>query len=52
MSPEQAPLDIAVVGLSALFPGSTDIGGFWQDILVGQDRITEVPPTHWKKEDY
>jgi acyl transferase domain-containing protein len=50
MSPRRVPL--AVVGISALFPGSTDAAGFWRDILTGRDLITDVPPTHWLVEDY
>ena len=49
-SPDSAP--IAVVGVSALFPGSTEAGGFWRDILAGRDLITDVPETHWLVEDY
>ena len=43
---------IAVVGVAALFPGSTDGAGFWRDILAGRDLISEVPSTHWLAEDY
>ncbi|MFM2248700.1 MAG: hypothetical protein RL071_4775, partial [Pseudomonadota bacterium] len=43
---------IAVVGVSALFPGSTDERGFWRDILAGKDLITDVPAGHWLIEDY
>jgi acyl transferase domain-containing protein len=43
---------IAVVGVSAIFPGSIDKTGFWHDILVGKDLIKDIPPTHWLKEDY
>ncbi|MGK4007322.1 SDR family NAD(P)-dependent oxidoreductase [Sorangium sp. So ce1036] len=43
---------IAVVGVSAIFPGSLDAHGFWRDILAGTDLITEVPETHWLVEDY
>jgi len=43
---------IAVVGVSALFPGSSDGRGFWADILAGRDLVTEVPPSHWLIEDY
>ena len=43
---------IAVVGVSALFPGSTDTTGFWRDILAGTDLIDDVPPGHWLIEDY
>jgi len=43
---------VAVVGVSALFPGSLDATGFWQDILEGNDLITDVPPSHWLIDDY
>ena len=49
-SPQRAP--IAVVGVSALFPGSVEKTGFWRDILAGRDLITDVPPGHWLIEDY
>lgn len=47
-----APCNIAVVGVSTLFPGSVDKEGFWNDIFAGKDLISEVPPTHWLPEDY
>jgi len=50
MSSTQHP--IAIVGVSALFPGSTDAAGFWRDILAGRDLIGDVPATHWRIEDY
>src|ERR1700712_4679319 len=43
---------IAVVGVSALFPGSTEVGGFWRDIVAGRDLLSDVPPSHWLIEDY
>ncbi|MDG1483992.1 MAG: SDR family oxidoreductase [Myxococcota bacterium] len=43
---------IAVVGVSALFPGSLNATGFWRDILEGTDRISDVPSSHWLIEDY
>ncbi len=46
------PLSIAVVGVSALLPGSTDANGFWRTVLEGKDLITDVPPTHWLIDDY
>ena len=50
VTPKQVP--IAVVGVSALFPGSTESNGFWRDILAGRDMITNVPASHWLTEDY
>jgi len=43
---------IAVVGVSALFPGSVDSTGFWNDILAGTDRMSDVPPSHWLIDDH
>lgn len=43
---------IAVVGVAALFPGSVDATGFWDDILSGADRMTDVPASHWLIEDH
>ncbi len=43
---------IAIVGISALFPGSTEVGGFWRDIVAGTDLLSDVPSSHWLIEDY
>jgi acyl transferase domain-containing protein len=43
---------IAIVGVAALFPGSTSKEGFWRDILAGRDLMTDVPPSHWLIDDY
>ena len=50
MPPKHQP--IAIVGLGALFPGSTDANGMWRDIVAGKDQLTEVPKAHWLIEDY
>lgn len=47
---EQMP--VAIIGVSALFPGSNDAGGFWRDIMTGKDRLTDVPPHYWLVDDY
>ncbi|MFG2000594.1 beta-ketoacyl synthase N-terminal-like domain-containing protein [Spirillospora sp. NPDC048911] len=38
---------IAIVGLSALMPGSATTAGFWRTIIEGRDLVREVPPGHW-----
>jgi acyl transferase domain-containing protein len=43
---------VAVVGISAILPGSNAPDGFWRDVLAGRDLISDVPPTHWLVEDY
>jgi acyl transferase domain-containing protein len=43
---------VAVVGVSALFPGSPEAERFWRNIVEGKDLFSEVPPTHWRLDDY
>ncbi|MBC7543719.1 MAG: 3-oxoacyl-ACP reductase, partial [Candidatus Sericytochromatia bacterium] len=43
---------VAVVGVGALFPGATDTGSFWRNILAGRDLLSDVPASHWLIEDY
>ncbi len=43
---------IAIVGLSALFPGSVHKQAFWRNIVGGRDFIRDVPPDHFLVEDY
>lgn len=43
---------IAIVGLSALLPGSPDVAEFWRTVVQAKDLITDIPPTHWLLEDY
>ncbi|MWC29612.1 type I polyketide synthase [Paenibacillus sp. MMS18-CY102] len=43
---------IAIVGVSALLPGSTENRGFWNDIMAGKDLMADIPSTHWLIEDY
>jgi acyl transferase domain-containing protein/NAD(P)H-dependent flavin oxidoreductase YrpB (nitropropane dioxygenase family)/short-subunit dehydrogenase len=40
-------LDIAIVGMSCLLPGATDIPTFWDNVLHGVDVTGEVPPDRW-----
>ncbi|MBM7774900.1 acyl transferase domain-containing protein [Actinokineospora baliensis] len=47
---EPKPLDVAIVGMACVFPGSTDLDGFWSGILRGRDDVTEVPPHRWDTE--
>jgi acyl transferase domain-containing protein/acyl carrier protein len=53
IQPADAPdPPIAIVGVGALFPGSTTTQGFWGDIVAGRECVTEIPATHWRVEDY
>jgi acyl transferase domain-containing protein/NAD(P)-dependent dehydrogenase (short-subunit alcohol dehydrogenase family)/acyl carrier protein len=52
MSRQAQGANIAVVGMSSLFPGARDTAGYWELIVNGHDRIISVPSTHWLVEDY
>jgi acyl transferase domain-containing protein/acyl carrier protein len=43
---------VAIVGVSALFPGSPDAERFWRNIVEGKDLFSDVPATHWRLDDY
>ena len=45
--PPDPPLAVAIVGMSCLLPGATDLQTFWDNILNGVDTTTEVPPERW-----
>lgn len=48
----QSTEPVAIVGMSALYPGSPDLEAFWQTILSGKDWVTEVPSDRWSAEHY
>ena len=48
MSLEISPTDIAIIGMSALFPGAKDLRTYWQNILNKVDAIQEAPDK-WAK---
>ncbi|MFO0881340.1 MAG: beta-ketoacyl synthase N-terminal-like domain-containing protein [Gemmataceae bacterium] len=51
-SVSQSTPPLAVIGIGCLFPGANDFPTFWSRIVGRADAIREVPPTHWRIEDY
>lgn len=49
---ESGPLDIAIVGMSAMFPGAPDLETYWANVLSGVDAVTEVPGQRWDSSIY
>ncbi|MBV9992179.1 MAG: aminotransferase class III-fold pyridoxal phosphate-dependent enzyme [Alphaproteobacteria bacterium] len=39
--------DIAIVGMSAAFPGAPNLRVFWRNLLDGATCITEIPESRW-----
>ena len=49
---ERPPLDIAIIGMACVFPGSPDLDGFWHTIVSGADAVSEVPADRWDVSTY
>lgn len=50
--PAPPPCDVAVIGLSCFYPGSTSLWGYWENILAKTNAVVEIPPTHWDWRPY
>jgi|GEM_PF-1407354 len=46
------PEAIAVIGMSAQFPGARNLDELWQLLMAGTSSISEVPPERWDVEQY
>ncbi len=42
--------DIAIIGMSALFPGAPNLAVYWQNIVSKVDAISDVPPEAWDEQ--
>jgi acyl transferase domain-containing protein/NAD(P)-dependent dehydrogenase (short-subunit alcohol dehydrogenase family) len=44
--------NIAIVGMSALFPKAQGLKDYWKVLRMGVDTIGDIPDTHWNPDDY
>ncbi|KJS64700.1 MAG: hypothetical protein JL50_19400 [Peptococcaceae bacterium BICA1-7] len=44
--------DVAVIGISGIFPGARNHEEFWDNLLAGKDLITEIPESRWDWNKY
>lgn len=49
---ELSSTDIAVIGMSGIFPNSADLDEFWQNLMTKKDLISEIPSNRWDWRDY
>ena len=40
--------DVAVIGMSCLFPGAPGLEDYWRNILAKVDAVTDPPPGSWE----
>ncbi|MBO0675902.1 SDR family NAD(P)-dependent oxidoreductase [Mycolicibacterium sp. S2-37] len=45
-------IPVAVVAVTAIYPGEPGLEGYWRTITGGRDAIGDVPPSHWLIDDY
>jgi acyl transferase domain-containing protein/phosphopantetheinyl transferase len=46
------PIEVAIVGMAAVFPGAPDLTTYWSNIIAGVDAITDVPASRWDPSYY
>ena len=44
--------EVAIIGMSCLFPDAPDLETYWANILAGKDCVTEVPRERWNPDIY
>jgi len=44
--------DIAIIGLSGIYPEANNLDEFWNNLQLGKDCITEIPLERWNYRDY
>src|SRR2546430_16776508 len=45
-------IPVAIIGMACMFPKAPNVERYWSNILSRVDAISDVPPTHWRPEDY
>ena len=49
---QAAATPVAVVAMTAIYPGESGLEGYWRTLTGSRDAISDVPPSHWLIEDY
>lgn len=44
--------EIAIIGMSGLFPGADNIDEFWNVLLYGKEALSELPKNRWKNTEF
>ncbi|GMU10212.1 SDR family NAD(P)-dependent oxidoreductase [Corallococcus caeni] len=47
-----ASTDVAIIGMSARFPGARNLDEYWSHLAAGVDSVTEIPPERWDIQRY
>ncbi len=44
--------DIAIIGMSGVFPGSKDVNQFWENLKASTNLVTEIPKDRWNLSEF
>lgn len=44
--------EIAIIGMACRFPGADGYDSFWENLIQGQNSISEIPPERWDLERF
>jgi len=44
--------DIAIIGMSGIFPGATNTEQYWENLASGKNAVQEIPKERWDWEQY
>ncbi|MEH0580465.1 SDR family NAD(P)-dependent oxidoreductase [Streptomyces sp. B21-108] len=48
-APQRPATDIAVIGVSGLYPQADDLDAFWDNLRSGKDCVTRIPEDRWER---
>src|SRR5262249_15752710 len=43
---------VAIIGMGCMFPKAANLADYWSNIQNRVDAIGDIPPSHWRPEDY
>ena len=46
------PFDIAIIGVSGIYPQADTLDAFWDNLKAGRDCVVEVPKWRWNVDEY
>lgn len=51
-SASTAAFDVAVIGMSGIFPGSPDLNTYWENLQQRKNLLHEIPASRWNWHEY
>src|SRR5438552_191652 len=49
---QRQAVPVAIIGMGCMFPKAANLADYWSNIQNRVDAIEDIPPSHWRPEDY